>query len=85
MVKGSLEKWKTGCGVGAAFQAKEILAWSRTAEVWDYMEYGTKPADRAAEGGYGQNILGKELRPSWEGTLLLDGEFGIYPDLVFFT
>lgn len=45
MVKGSLEKWKTGCGVGAAFQAKEILAWSRTAEVWDYMEYGTKPAD----------------------------------------
>lgn len=39
----------------------------------------------AAEGGYGQNILGKELHPSPEGTLLLDGEFGIYPDLVFFT
>lgn len=49
------------------------------------MECGTTPADRAAEGGYGQNILGKELRPSPEGTLLLDGEFGIYPDLVFFT
>lgn len=49
------------------------------------MEYGTKPADGAAEGGYGQKILGKELSPSPEGTLLLTGEFGIYPDLVFFT
>lgn len=82
MVRGGLREVKSG--VGPAFQAKGVMLeqgqW-RCKTTWNVAQSIPRPLN----GRFGQKMLGKELSPSPEGPLLLNGDFGIHLDLVFFT
>lgn len=47
--------------MGAVLQTKTVIVWSRIVQVWDHMEYETKPTDGAAE----RNMAGNFGEKNW--------------------